>query len=246
MLKIYYYFSLQRIRIQIRRIKMLSIPEQLPDDSALYRKMIDAALSRLRVAAPGIIQSFNATKQTAEVKIAIREHLNINGNLSWVEIPLLVDVPVYFPRAGGYCLTVPISAGDECLVIFADFCIDAWWQSGGIQNQVDKRRHDLSDGFALVGVTSQPKKVSGYSPNTVQLRNEAGNAVVEIDGTTINVTTSGIANVTGNSINVSGSNISVSGGNVSIGSNTTIDGKGFLSHTHSGVKAGDSTTGGVA
>jgi hypothetical protein len=224
---------------------MLKIPEQLPDESSLYQHMIDAALSRLRVAAPGIIQSFNATKQTAEVKIAIREHLNINGNLSWVEIPLLVDVPVYFPRAGGYCLTVPVSAGDECLVIFSDFCIDAWWQSGGIQNQIDKRRHDLSDGFAIIGPTSQPRKVSGYSTNSVQLRNEAKTAIVEINGTTINVTTSGTANVNGNTVNVNGGTVNVNG-TVTIGDSTTIDGKNFLGHTHTGVRSGSDTSGGVA
>jgi hypothetical protein len=194
---------------------MLNIPERLQDDSELYRRLIDAALSRLRVAAPGIIQSFDAEKQTAEVKIAIREHININGNLSWVEIPILVDVPICFPRAGGYCLTVPVSAGDECLVIFADFCIDAWWQSGGVQNQVDKRRHDLSDGFALVGVTSQPNKVSGYSASTIQLRNEAGSEYVEINGSTINVVAENV-NIKSATANIKSENIVLADGGPAI------------------------------
>ncbi|MDR8345712.1 hypothetical protein FPK41_22485, partial [Acinetobacter baumannii] len=67
-----------------------------------------------------------------------------------VNLPLLVDVPVVFPRGGGCTLTFPVKPGDECLVIFADRCIDFWWQSGGIQEPVDERMHDFSDAFCIV------------------------------------------------------------------------------------------------
>jgi hypothetical protein len=68
-----------------------------------------------------------------------------------------------FPRGGGCTLTFPVKEGDECLVIFADRCIDFWWQSGGIQEPVDGRMHDLSDAFCIVGPQSQAKKISGIS-----------------------------------------------------------------------------------
>jgi hypothetical protein len=109
--------------------------------------------------------------------------------------------------------------------------MDAWWQSGGVQNQVERRRHDLSDGFALVGFRSQPAVVSGYSAETAQLRNKAGDAYVEISGSTINIV---------------GGNVNISAGSVNIGRSTTIDGKSFLPHTHGGVMSGPSDTGGVS
>src|SRR5260363_73502 len=49
-----------------------------------------------------------------------------------VELPLLGDVPVFFPRGGGCTLTFPVQKGDECVVVFASRCIDGWWQSGGV------------------------------------------------------------------------------------------------------------------
>ena len=142
---------------------------------------------KLRVAIPGIIQSFDSAAQTVVVQPAIREKMCINGDEKWVDIPLLVDVPVIFPRAGGYALTLPIKPGDECLVVFGDMCMDGWWQSGGIQNQVECRRHDLSDGFAIVGLWSQPRVLNNYSINSAQLRNDAGSAYLEIKGDTINI-----------------------------------------------------------
>jgi hypothetical protein len=87
-----------------------------------------------------------------------------------------------FPRAGGYAITLPVKKGDECLLVFADMCIDGWWQSGGIQDQIETRRHDLSDAIAIMGVTSQPKKLDGYHPDNIQLRTDDGSVVIEIDG----------------------------------------------------------------
>lgn len=202
---------------------MYSIPERLKEDNDLYRKMLSSLATNLRVSMPGIIESYDPATQTATIQPAIREKVNINGNQEWTEIPLLVDVPILFPRAGGYSITFPVSAGDECLVFFADCCYDAFWQSGGVQNQIDRRRHDLSDGLAIVTGISQPNKLSGVSPSGLQIRNDAGSAVIEIVG----------------------GNISINSGNISIGPSTTIDGRLFLSHTHSGVLSGSSNTGGV-
>lgn len=200
---------------------MLTLKEQLEDPNEMYHTMTKDTVTNLRVAMPGIIQSYNQSSQTVEVQLAIREKVRLNGDVTDVEIPLLVDVPVFFPSGGGYSLTFPIVEGDECLVVFADSCIDAWWQSGGVQNQLDKRRHDLSDGFAFVGFKSQ------------------GNAVPAGSGTTLQGGSG--------SINLNGETITITNANVTIASsNVTIAGKDFLSHSHSGVVPGSGTSGGVA
>lgn len=203
---------------------MLTINERVQDHDELLRRMGENNAYDLRVASPGIIKEFDPDTQTATIQLAIREKMNIDGNISHEDIPLLLDVPVYMPRAGGYCLTLPVSAGDECLVVFGDNCMDAWWQSGGVQNQLEKRRHDLSDGYALVGIWSQPRVISSYSINSAQLRSDDGSTMVELSGSTINIT----------------------GGNINIGGNTTIDGRSFLGHTHGGVTPGGGNTGGVS
>ena len=171
----------------------------------------------LRVACPGIIQSFNSIEQTVTVQLALRESVsNIEYEKQWREIPLLLDVPIVIPRAGGYCLTMPIKKGDECLVIFGDMCIDAWWKYGGVQNQMDKsmRRHDLSDGFAILGPWSQPRIVKNYSKDSCQIRNEDGTACIELKG----------------------NNINIKAGNVTIdASQIKLDGIVWDSHIHPGV-----------
>ncbi len=176
---------------------MPKLNERTQDPVELYQRFRDVIAAGLRVAAPGIIQSVDYEKQTCTVQLAIREKLNFNGNLEWVEIPLLLDVPFFIYSGGGYCVTLPVKKDDECLVVFGDNCMDAWWQSGGIQNQIERRRHDLSDGFAIVGFRSQPGVVRNYSPNTLQLRNASGSAYIEIDGDNINIIASGNVRING-------------------------------------------------
>lgn len=205
---------------------MQTLPIRMNVETEVYRKMMDGLSANIRVACPGIIQSFDSVKQTATVQLAINERINLNGNLSWEKIPLLVDIPVLFPRAGGYSITFPVQSGNECLVVFSDMCIDAHYQSGGINNiQPDKRRHDLSDGLCFVTGTSQPNSLPSISTNSIQIRNDDNSAIFEINGSTINIT----------------------GGTVNVNSNgnTTIDSKNFLAHTHGGVATGGGHTGGV-
>ena len=204
---------------------MLKVSERLTEEIEQGKREMDAFGLDLRVAAPGIIRSVDYARQTCTVQLAIRERMNRSGVLTWAEIPILPDVPFFVYSGGGYCLTLPIQPGDDCLVVFGDNCMDAWWQSGGVQNQVEKRRHDLSDGFALVGFRSQPHVVSGYSGGAAQMRNAAGDACIEISGSSINIRAAG--------------GVHIDGG-------TTIDGRSFLGHTHGGVQPGGGTTGGVS
>ncbi|HBC94307.1 MAG TPA: hypothetical protein DCZ10_15770 [Pelotomaculum sp.] len=160
---------------------MRTFGERIDREDEFYRRLSDKIKNDIRVAIPGIVQSFNSAEQTVTVQPVLRERVREqNGDLSFVNLPLFLDVPIIFPRAGGFVLTMPVQPGDECLVIFGDMCIDAWWSNGGVQNQIEKRRHDLSDGFAILGVWSQPRRVSGYSSSSAQLRTEDGATRIDL------------------------------------------------------------------
>ncbi|EPP7097557.1 Gp138 family membrane-puncturing spike protein [Klebsiella michiganensis] len=215
---------------------------------------------QLRVAMPGIIQSFDPDAVTAVVQPAIRYIERDNdGNKLTNDYPLLVDVPVVFPRGGGCTLTFPVKAGDECLVIFADRCIDFWWQSGGIQEPVDERMHDLSDAFCIVGPQSQAKKISGISTTSAQLRTDDGSAFIEVSaGGDITATTAGNATINAPEIILNG-NVTINGnlsqgmgesggaatmhGPVTVTNDVTAGGKSLMTHTHGGVEHGNDSTG---
>lgn len=188
-------------------------------------------------ATPGIIQSFDATKQTCVVQPAIQAKVrNQDGITSNVNLPLLVDCPTQFLGGGGFTHTWPVAKGDECLVVFAMRCIDAWWYSGGIQPQVEFRMHDPSDGFVILGFRSRPRALSGISTTTSQFRSDDGASYVELaGGHVVNIVAPGGTNITG-PLNVNG--------------NTTFTGQVAAnghrideSHKHTGVTTGGGITG---
>jgi len=163
------------------------ISERFDDPSEQQRSAIENELANLRVAMPGIVMSFNAEAQTASVQPAIRENVQVGGAGQSLDLPVLSDVPVQFPGGGGFRLTFPVREGDECLLVFSDMCIDGWWQSGGVQDQMEKRRHDLSDAMALLGFSSAPQAVKAVSSSSIMLRNESKDTYVEVAGGSVNI-----------------------------------------------------------
>lgn len=147
------------------------------------RTFVEGQQSTMWTALPGIIVSFNATAVTATVQPAIKGIQQTPDLQSkYVNMPVCPDVPVIFPHGGGYSLTFPVAAGDECLLVFSSRNIDNWWAQGGVQQPFDRRQHDLSDAFAILGPFSQAHRPSGGVSNSgVQLRNADGTMRLEIN-----------------------------------------------------------------
>ncbi|HEJ8096363.1 TPA: phage baseplate assembly protein V [Serratia marcescens] len=249
---------------------MVTNKERQDSPELVLEALADSVSTRLRVAGVGIIQSFDPDAVTATIQPAVKVPVRqADGSVVSVTLPLLVDVPVVFPRGGGVTLTFPVAAGDECLVVFADRCIDYWWQNGGVQEPADQRQHHLADAFALVGPQSQAKKISGISTTTAQLRTDDGAAFIELDPDShaINVTTSGKLTASaqgGTEINspeiVLNGNVTINGnlsqgmgdgggtakmhGPVTVTNDVTAGGISLQTHKHGGVETGGGQTGG--
>ncbi|TJZ75571.1 Gp138 family membrane-puncturing spike protein [Chitiniphilus eburneus] len=209
--------------------------------------------SNLWTALPGYIISFNVEAMTCSVQVTISMKVrDEHGNVSSVAIKPLVDCPVYFPSGGGATLTFPVKPGDECLVVFASRCIDSWWQSGGVQEQADLRMHDLSDGFALVGVRSQPRMLPGISTSSTQLRSDNGSAYIDLNPGSgkVRIVAPGGFEVVAPESEFS-AKVTIKGlftylaGMVGFGTAFSNSTRTDETHTHSGVQTGGGTSGPV-
>lgn len=153
----------------------------LNDAEEAMRLVLDGRQSILWTSLPGIVTKVTLAAMTCEIQPAIQGSIeDENGRVTLVNLPLLLDVPIVFPSAGGFALTFPIAVGDEVLVVMASRCIDAWWQAGGIQRPMEARMHDLSDGFAIPGPKSTPHVISSIDAARVALRNNAGTVYLSV------------------------------------------------------------------
>lgn len=148
---------------------------------------------------PAYVESFDPAAMTITAKPAIKARIQSADDnpplpgavldvapFWWVDMPVIVDIPVSFQGGGGFTMTMPIKKGDECILIFMSRCLDNWWYLGGgasgddAQTQGELRKHDLSDPIAIVGVRSKPRALSAVSTANAELRSDDGTVKIEL------------------------------------------------------------------
>jgi hypothetical protein len=196
-------------------------------DQYQWKTWLRQALVDLRVAIPAIVKSFDPDRQVVSVQIAVSElvkppYIDSNGDVQntpgWVAISPINNVPVMCQRGGGFSVTLPLKQGDEGMLIFCDSCIDLWWMSGGqqpppggslIQNNFERRRHDLTDCGFYPGLWNQTRVLPNYSTNSLQIRSDDGTTFIEVKLGIVNVVARGGINLQG-PVNITG-NLNVDG-----------------------------------
>lgn len=145
---------------------------------------INGRLKDMHTSMPAIVASFDAAKQTCSLQPTIQR---VFGDTP-VNLPLCVDCPVIFPQGGGFVLTFPLAPGDEVLMLVAERAIDNWYAAGGTQTPAEYRMHDLSDGFALAGISNQTRNIPDLNTDAIELRTRSGDArvILATDGTITN------------------------------------------------------------
>ena len=137
----------------------------------LIRQAIYTGSSDTYVSLPGFVVDFNESLQTATIQLAIKTKSRKTDEFE--TITPIVDVPVILPVTSSYMLTLPIKEGDEALVVFADRCIDNWFEKSEVADAAEERIHSISDGFALIGVSSSKKAIQNYITDGLELRNSS-------------------------------------------------------------------------
>jgi hypothetical protein len=163
--------------------------ERAPSLEELLRSAFEAMQARIWTALPGVVQSYNAAVQTVVVQPAINGKQRLDdGTWTPTQLPLLLDVPVQWQGGGGATLTFPIKKDDECLVVFSSRCIDRWFAKGFADGGTPKqpnaennppqfRMHNLSDGYALVGVRSAPRALPVDTVSATLMSDDASTSI---------------------------------------------------------------------
>ena len=149
----------------------LATPETATDQQIQQNQL------NLHTALPCKVVSFDSGKQTVTLAVQIKMQL-ADGN--GADIPPLVDVPVSFPRGGGFAVTFPLKAGDEGIAIFSERCIDGWWQNGTASTPLDFRLHDLSDAMFIPGICSAPKAIKSFFDDGLSMQTLDGGTFIRI------------------------------------------------------------------
>jgi len=150
----------------------------------------------VRVAMPASVESYDFKTQKADIKIDMQE---LYRNETSLDYPVLSGVPVIFPRCGGASITMPITRGDTCLVMFLDRDSTSWLLGGKNLKPKSMRSHHLSDAVAIMGLSPFTSK-SPSKNNTDML--------ISFDGSFITLKPKGTIDIhTAKEINIKTENV---------------------------------------
>jgi len=130
-----------------------------PDDrpaptlEGVLRDLMGSELGDLHVGLPARVESFDSGKGTCDARPVLRHRVGRGEDETAERLPVLRDVPVLYPRGGGFLLSWPLQAGDYVWLTFADATLDEWARQGGSDvTPSATRQHDLADAVAYAGL----------------------------------------------------------------------------------------------
>lgn len=169
-----------------------------PTQAGAFELQFARMTAQIRCAMPGVIQSFDPATQTATVQPALKMKITLGKDVSHLSLPVVQNVPVVLPFAqtAGLLLTLPIKAGDECLLIFADRGMDNFIQAGGVQptpssgneDTTTPRAHHLTDAICIPGIISNPQAVPEYNTEHIELRDRERKQYISLGPEGITIT----------------------------------------------------------
>lgn len=160
---------------------------QLIDLLNLYRKNILLDFNCHHI---GTIQSFDPEFQTVSVTINYKKtSFTFNPTTFSYEpvlsnYPIIAVAPAIILGGGTTAFTPPISAGDECLVLYNDRDLDNWFTSGAGSPNATARLHNFADALVIVGLRSQGNALTDY--DTTRLMMRAGSTANSIASVAVN------------------------------------------------------------
>jgi hypothetical protein len=147
---------------------------QIPSLAQLIKQAIETRLLDVHTALIAKVESYDAKKQLVDVAPMLKRRIK-NQEDEWVneQLPLLCDVPVLFPRAGGFFISFPIKPGDFVQLIFNEVNIEEWLENSRPTIACNER-FTLHGAVAIPGVYPQSKALSDAHETNLVLGIEQG------------------------------------------------------------------------
>jgi len=165
-----------------------------PELIEVLRIAIEQELSELFVALPGRVEKYNPATQTADVlPLLKRPFVNEDGSEGADALQTIAGVPVWFPRGGGYFMSMPVTKGDHVLLVFCDSALDNYIVGDGTTVADPKilRNHDISDCVAIPGFGTLSRVIKDVIASGAAFGKEAGPQVRATDAA-IEITSGGL------------------------------------------------------
>jgi hypothetical protein len=151
----------------------MSKPNTTPTLPQVLAAQFAEAMRNTYVALPARVESYDRAKQSCSVQPLIKGTKPAeDGTRQPERDPVITNVPVVFPGAGGYSITFPLEPGDTVLLVFSSRSLARWLAVGGEVEPGDERRQHINDAIAIPGLRpfSDPIQSGGVDDDNLIIR----------------------------------------------------------------------------
>lgn len=152
-----------------------------PTLTEVLQVAIDANLANVNVCLPGRIEKYDSDTQYADVQPLLNRILESGQTFPW---PVIPNIPVKHPRSNGgdAYVHMPLVKGDDVLIIVSQRSLDIWKLQGGMTEQTDRRRFNITDAYALIGGSAIPDAFNVVNPTAIEIVNGSTRLSVQTGG----------------------------------------------------------------
>lgn len=135
--------------------------DDLPTDE-LLRIVLEAYAADVHTAMPGVVTKYDAAKKRADVRPGVRALRPGVTQDGYEALPVIPNVPVGWPGAGGFFQHWPLAAGDSGWLFFSEADVQRWQETGEVSDPREQRRHTLGSPLFLPIPRVPPSAVGAF------------------------------------------------------------------------------------
>jgi hypothetical protein len=146
-------------------------PASQPNLITVIQHVLADAFSSIHTAFPAQIETYDYKTAKANVKPLISATYPDGTSM---ELPVIQNVPVVWPRTSLGSISFPLQRGDGCLIVCSERSIDDWLSLGGQNVPTDPRAFDLNDAIAIPGLYSfaSQTKITGNNKFEIHYKDQ--------------------------------------------------------------------------
>ena len=138
----------------------MTINKRLTKDKSLTQLLSsfsNLATASMYTSLAGKVVKYDTVSNTAEIELGSMQASYAENGVEYEPLSNLYEVPILLDRAGSTAVTLPIVAGDECLVLFNHKSMNIFRLTGSAGKPDHLKNGDIEDAYAIIKQVSIPK-----------------------------------------------------------------------------------------
>lgn len=163
-------------------------PERDPDPYTSLREIVAGEMFEIRTLLPAKVERYQHDPPMVDV-LPLFKRFYLDDDDQEIEVPpaVITNVPIEFPRGGGFAISWPLKKGDPVWLHVAERSIDRYMETDGKTpvDPADARRFDLTDAVCYPGGGTARNAIANAHPDhlVIGLEDGSGELHIKPDGT---------------------------------------------------------------